>query len=151
MNTLKDLQRALQEEVTAAKVARLTMLTAIGAGTQLMAQKMIGHYQADWQPSPFGPMGQLSPETLRIKRSLNQGMDGNPDTPLYATGKYKASIEYIVTSVSTVEIGSNDEKAKWLEYGTAKMVPRPIFKKALMLTLPVLNKLIPEIYFRNFK
>lgn len=151
MRTLKDLQAVLRLEIQDAKKANLVVLEAIGAATSEAAKEMIGNYQEDWVDSPYGPHGQLAPMTLDIKRRLGQGMGGNPDTPLYATGEYQKSIEFTIVSKSQVDIGSNDEKAAWLEYGTSRMVPRPIFKKAFIKVWPLIAKLIERSYLKRLR
>jgi len=77
---------------------------------------IVGHPQPEWPP--------LKPETIKRK--------AKGDTPLLETGEYRASISWQAPFWEGPDtcagwIGSNDPKALWMEYGTSKIPPRPVF------------------------
>lgn len=78
-----------------------------GEYLQEKIKENIGTYNLDWPP--------LSPETVAKKGA---------DTPLLETGALRNSIEHQVVDHDAVEVGTNDEKAKYHELGTDKIPPR---------------------------
>lgn len=52
--------------------------------------------------------------------------------PHRRTGDFHRSIRYrVLKELRRMRVYSNDRKAKWLEYGTQRMAPRPTFRRAL--------------------
>ena len=85
------------------------------------ARGVLGSYTYNWTP--------LKPETIAHKAT--------GDSPLLETGRLRDSIEW--TSDGAVGyVGTNDPNAKYLEFGTSRMPPRPFL-------LPSATELEPEI------
>jgi phage gpG-like protein len=85
------------------------------------AKRAIGTYDYGWPP--------LSPATLKHKRA---------DTPLLETGEMRASIEWNSTG-NLGYVGSNNQKAVWMEFGTAHIPPRSFLVTAA-------QRMEPKIY-----
>lgn len=82
-------------------------------------QKGIGPYP-DWKP--------LAEATIERKTRMEEGMGGDPKTPLYARGDFLASVQSRVdTAHLAAHIGTNLERAAHIEYGTVTQPPRPVF------------------------
>lgn len=109
-------------------------LHQIGSCTRDNARNSLGVYQSGI--AGFPAWGPLQPSTLAKKAQMGWGRNGDPDTPLFATGELEQAIEYAVTGPSTVEVGTNNQKAAYLEIGRVNMAPRPIFGPAAFRTLP---------------
>jgi HK97 gp10 family phage protein len=77
------------------------------------AKRVIGTYDYGWTP--------LAESTLAKKSA---------DTPLLETGEMRDSIEHTVHG-NEAEIGSNNDKALWQEYGTSRIPPRSFLGGAL--------------------
>lgn len=98
---------------------RAAMEQGVVRGSRMMAKvskNIIGHEQSSWAP--------LAPATIAQKAKGN--------TPLLETGEYKASITWEApfwegVNVCAGWIGTNDPKAVWQEFGTARIPPRPVF------------------------
>lgn len=110
------------------------LLDQIGQATAQRAIHSLGNYQSDI--GPFVAWGPLQPSTLATKKRMGWGKFGRANTPLYATGALANSISYSVTSSNSVEVGTNEQKAVYLELGRSNMAPRPIFGPAALRTLP---------------
>lgn len=82
-------------------------LAAAGKLVQSEAKSAIGTYRYGWPP--------LSPSTIARK---------GKDTPLLQTGELRNSIEWQLSSKHSVDVGSNNPKAKWHELGTKTIPPR---------------------------
>ncbi len=54
-----------------------------------------------------------------------------PNDPLLRTGELQRSIEHKVESADLGYVGTNDAKAKFQEFGTSKIPPRPFLGGAL--------------------
>ncbi|WP_131829538.1 HK97-gp10 family putative phage morphogenesis protein [Teichococcus deserti] len=74
----------------------------------------------------------------------------NPNSPLLLTGDMKKSIG---TQVGDNEafIGTNDEKAVHLEFGTSKMPPRSFVERALVVSEPKIADMMTRRIIRAFK
>ena len=110
-------------------------LTEIGEAIADDARKSVGIYQ---QPvGQYPGWAPLKPSTLLTKISKGHGKGGDPNTPLYATGKFQRDISYRVNkSKQTVTIGTKKDYIIYTELGTSKMPPRPVFGPAAARTLP---------------
>lgn len=125
------------------KKSMSSTLDTIGEGVKKECQKEIGEYQPGIGPYPA--TAPLSPVTLERKARKGHGKGGNPDTPLYATGEYQESIQYMKdTGKLSVEIGTNVPYVKFHEVGTSEMPPRPIFGPATMRAIPPLLPVIKK-------
>ena len=110
--------RMIQPELDAATKE----LVALGV---TRAKSYIGHQQEDWEP--------LADSTKSEKQSL--GFAPPDYEPLLRTGEMRDSIEG--NSIGTVgEIGSNNQKAVWQEFGTVHIPPRPFISKAVQSLEP---------------
>jgi phage gpG-like protein len=105
----------------------------------------LGTYQRA-NVGPFTPWAELADSTK--ERRVKHGYTEND--PLYASGTLKFSIESATDNLRTAVVGTNDEKAEWLEMGTPKMPPRPFFgltawryreQVAAMMVLPLVMTL----------
>lgn len=142
MNTFGQLATKLMKlSQTGYKRNLAPMLDVIGAVVKAEVQKEIGEYQGPIGPYPS--TAYLHPWTLALKIRRGHGKGGDPDTPLYASGTFHDSIDFAKnTTKLSVEIGSNVPYVKFLELGTSRMEPRPVFGPA---TLRVMPKLMPAI------
>jgi phage gpG-like protein len=77
------------------------------------AKAMLGTYQDGWPA--------LQPETIARK------MRG--DSPLLETGEMRDSIEWNSSGLQGY-VGSNNDRAVWMELGTSKVPPRPFLSLA---------------------
>lgn len=109
-------------------------LNILGAAVAEDARQSIGTYQQ--AIGPYTAWTQLAASTLYNKAKSGLGKNGNPDTPLYATGAMAASIEYKVPNAQQAHVGSDDETLIWMEEGTTKMPPRPVLGPAALRTVP---------------
>lgn len=73
-------------------------------------QTAIGTYRYSWPP--------LSAKTIARKRT--------GDSPLLETGALRDSYGATMVDRETIEVGSDDPKAQWHEFGTSRMPPRPV-------------------------
>lgn len=142
MHTLTDLIRALEKEVTLTQERNVKTLAAIGLSVTLEAKEMIGHDRYLWP--------RLKDSTIEIKRRLGQGLNFNPASPLYATGKYKDDINFEVVA-PIVAVGTDLEYVQYLEQGTSKMPPRPLFKPALFAAAVKFMPKVRDGYLKTFK
>jgi hypothetical protein len=88
---------------------------------------MIGTKQLFW--------ADLQQSTIERKKRSNWGKGGDPSSPLWATGEYHDSIQFRISGHNKVRIFSELDFVQYLEVGTAKMSPRPVFKPAAKLVL----------------
>jgi HK97 gp10 family phage protein len=87
------------------------------------AKSEIGHYND--AAGPFPAWAELAPSTESRKAKM-----GYPaDAPLLATGEMRDSIQHQVGGLEA-EIGSNDDKMVYHEFGTSKMPARPVLGPA---------------------
>jgi HK97 gp10 family phage protein len=77
------------------------------------AKEALGTYDFGWTP--------LQPETIARKV--------RGDSPLLETGELRASIEWN-SSGNLGHVGSDSDKAVWMEFGTSKVPPRPFLMNA---------------------
>lgn len=90
---------------------------------QKRAQDSIGHYQDAVGPFPaWAPLA----ESTQAERSA---LGYTADDPLLRSGELRRSIEREVHPDHAV-IGSKDEKAAWMEFGTSRIPPRPFIGPA---------------------
>jgi HK97 gp10 family phage protein len=100
----------LAEEVCVEKACRMI---------EKEAKAAIGTYRYDWEP--------LKPETVARK--------ARGDTPLLETGELRDSIEHVVMREGKEVVGyvgTNDPIAKYHEFGTRTIPPRPFLSAAAM-------------------
>ena len=117
------------------------VLDMIGAAVKAEVENEIGEYQSGI--GGFPATAPLAASTLERKSKHGLGKHGNPDSPLWATGKFHDSIgtRKSIPTLS-VQIGSNEDHVIFHELGTSNEPPRPVFGPA---TLRVLPRLIPAI------
>jgi phage gpG-like protein len=111
--------RQFERNVGRVKLAQFEMLTEIGAETAELIREMIGREQPQWLP--------LADSTVEQKAKKGWGRDGDPSSPLYATGEMAESVTYHVHSDTFAQIGTDDPIAVFHEYGTSHIPPRPMF------------------------
>ena len=98
-------------------------LKRVAEAVEKTAKSEIGTYQN--AVGPFPAWADLADSTEAHKAAM-----GYPaDAPLLATGEMRDSIEHHVEGLEA-EIGSNDDKMIYHEFGTTKMPPRPILGPA---------------------
>lgn len=73
------------------------------------AKAAIGTYEYGWPP--------LAESTMKHKSA---------DTPLLESGAFRESIGYTISAPNVCDVGTNDPKAEWFEFGTSKMPPRSV-------------------------
>jgi hypothetical protein len=111
-------------DIEAAKRAALEEACLIVQGR---AQNLIGHPNAYWAP--------LAPETLKRKDGIN--------TPLLESGLLRSSITHTVIDSSHAEVGSDLDRALWMECGTSRGAPpRPFLSLAAHLEGPAVAKVV---------
>lgn len=135
-HALGDFAKFLMKEAAGAyKQALRPVLDEIGAAVKAEVQKEIGEYQSAIGQYPA--TAPLSPVTIEIKTRDGLGKNGNPDTPLWASGEFHDDVRFQsdVGSLS-VEIGTDKEYIKFTELGTADMPPRPVFGPAALRVMP---------------
>jgi hypothetical protein len=128
MNLLEAAARmaAAAIDIEAAKRAALEEACLI---VEARAKNLIGHPQAGWEP--------LAAETLRRKDGVN--------TPLLETGGLRSSIEHKVIDSSHAEVGSDLDRAVWMELGTSRGTPpRSYLAKAAMESGPAVAKVVAK-------
>lgn len=123
------------------KLNLVPILDMIGAAVKTEVEKEIGEYQGSI--GPFPATAPLADATLERKGRDNLGKGGDPNTPLYATGKFHDSIGTAkdINSLS-VEIGTDVEYIIEQELGTSRIPPRPVFGPATLRALPPLEPAI---------
>lgn len=114
-------------------------LRGIAVDVQQVATQSVGHYQQAMDPFPAWKP--LAPATIARKSRGNGrkswGLNGNPDSPLYRTGKFKKSIFYRINQRQlTATIGTTKEYVVKTELGTGYMPARPVFGPAAMRVVP---------------
>lgn len=111
-------------ELQAAEVIALNHgLKRVAELVEKTAKAEIGQYQP--AIGPFPAWAPLADSTEQHKATM-----GYPaDAPLLATGEMQESIQHVVQGLEA-QIGSNDEKMIYHEFGTAKMPPRPVLGPA---------------------
>lgn len=133
--------------MVAVQQAMIAALHQIGAAVRALVMAHLGHYQPNVGAYPaWAP---LAPATIERKTRLGHGLGGNPDTPLYATGRFHDEVEYVVdarggapglqfmnNARTAVHIGTNLDYVRFLEYGTQNMPPRPVFGPAALMVVP---------------
>jgi hypothetical protein len=93
------------------------------------AKNLIGHPQAGWMP--------LAAETLARKDGIN--------TPLLETGTLRSSITHTVIDSNHAEVGSDLDRAVWMELGTSRGTPpRSYLAKAAMESGPAVVKVVAK-------
>lgn len=110
------------------EAARAPMLAA---ACQMVAEKsrgLIGHPQPSWP--------QLAPETIKRKDGVA--------SPLLETGEMRDSIEWNADS-NHGYVGSNLDRALFIECGTSKMPPRSFLALAAMEEAPAVVKMMSKV------
>jgi HK97 gp10 family phage protein len=106
----------------AVRAALAITLEEIGKRVAERAKSYLGVPQAAGHGG-YPPWPPLAPSTLAHKGT---------DTPLLETGALRDDIHHVVVSESEVQIGTNVPYGRYLEFGTAKMPPRPFLRPAAM-------------------
>jgi hypothetical protein len=88
----------------------------------------------------------LAQSTLSEKEALGYSP---PDNPLLRTGETKESIDCLVQGLEA-EIGSNNQKMVWDEFGTSKMPMRPVLGPAAFRNRNFITKTIGESVVAGF-
>lgn len=114
---LSPLQMAAILEHAAMKIqhAGHEILEPVGVMLETSAKEAIGTYRFGWTP--------LAESTIAHKAT--------GDSPLLETGALQGSIGHVVEGEDRAYVGTNDEKAKWHEFGTSRIPPRPFLGGAL--------------------
>lgn len=111
-------------ELQAAEVVALHHgLKRVAAMVEKTAKAEIGEYQSS--VGSFPAWAQLADSTEAQKAANGYPMDA----PLLATGAMRKSIQHQVSGLEA-QIGTNDEKMIYHEFGTSKMPPRPVLGTA---------------------
>jgi phage gpG-like protein len=109
----------------AAKLAAVAIETEAAIGLVLeeaavlvedTAKNAMGGYSLGWP--------ELQPETIARKST--------GDSPLLETGELRDSIQHVVQGRSA-HVGTNDDKAVWMEFGTSTIPPRSFIASAGMV------------------
>src|SRR6185437_13332492 len=127
MRKLEDLLADLQREAAMIPTNNQSALMLAGQMIENKVKDMIGTKQIFWQD--------LSQSTIDRKRRKGWGRGGDPASPLWETGEYDRSIEYKLVGNNTVRVTSDLDYVQYLEEGTSKMPPRPVFKPAAKIVL----------------
>lgn len=100
------------------EIAETAGLEAAATLLEQAAKDSLGTYQDAIGPLPA--WAALSPFTVadRVAKGFT------PDDPLLRSGALRDSIEHQVEGTRAT-VGTDDPHAAWLEFGTAKMPPRP--------------------------
>lgn len=112
-----------------------------------IARKKLGEYQ----PAVAG-FGYSFPAWEDLAQSTLDDKERNgwpSPSPLLREGQLRESIEAAAVGY-TLAVGTNDPVAKWQEYGTSKMPPRPFIGPALIEGIPIVGKLIARAMVRIF-
>ena len=88
------------------------------------ARRVLGTHDYDWPP--------LSPATIARK--------AKGDTPLLETGELRDSIEWW-SKGNEGAVGSNNDKAVWMELGTSRVPPRSFLVEAAVRKEPEIHKM----------
>jgi len=114
------------------------LLDEVGKAVKDQVQSDIGYYQpAAGSLGLFPAWAPLAPSTVEKKARLGQGLNGNPDSPLYATGAFHDDVSYAVDKKRlNVQIGTTLPYVIYTELGTANMPPRPVFGPAALKVVP---------------
>jgi hypothetical protein len=121
--SIGDLARHLRAVADALPAAEERMLSLAGAAVQRIARDKLGKYQPGWP--------ELAPATIADKAA-----HGWPTpSPELRSGAMGDSVGVSVHPPA-VTIGSASEIAKWQEFGTSRMPPRPSIGPAMIEALP---------------
>jgi hypothetical protein len=142
MHTLSELIQTIRKEQTTVPANNLAFKTFLGQSIITTARFMIATSSGNWMP--------LTPATIDYKAYKKYGFQGDPQTPLYASGDFYRDMRYEIQGPA-VSIGTNMPYMKYVEMGTAKMPPRPIFLPAFLKALPAIHTLIPKLYLRSLR
>jgi hypothetical protein len=113
-------------DIEAAKRAALEEACQI---VKARAQNLIGHPQPSWPP--------LAPETIEHKDGVN--------SPLLDTGLLRSSLAYTVIDSNHAEMGSDLDRAIFMELGTSRGTPpRPFLSLAAMQSGPDIEKVVAK-------
>lgn len=96
---------------------------------------MAGHYQP--ATGPYPSWQRLAQSTIDKKAREGWGRAGNPDSPLWATGKFASTVSFkSIPAHGTIVVGSKLKYMAWQEWGSSKTPPRPIFGPAAEIVVP---------------
>ena len=110
-------------------------LRAVARAVEKTAKAEIGTYQDAVGPFPAWAALAESTEESKAKK-------GYPaDSPLFATGEMRDSIQHQVSGLEA-EIGSNDDKMIYHEFGTATIPARPVLGPAAYRNKEKIEKLL---------
>jgi hypothetical protein len=145
MIKLSEFVKKFQNEINMIPVHNEAVLTVLGFEVSEKVQSMIGEKQIFW--------ADLKESTIERKQRKGWGKGGNPDSPLWATGEYHDSIQFSLSGRDKVQIFSTLDFVKYLEMGTSKMPPRPVFKPAAKLVLKSFlgSNRIQSFYFKGLR
>ena len=145
MRPLADLIADFRAAARSVPADTLATLVELGEAVEHQAKDMIGTHQPIWAP--------LQPETVDKKRRKGWGRDGDPSSPLYATGEFQRSVKSEITGPFSVLIYSDDPAAQYHEYGTAHQPPRPVFLPAAKVVLRRfwVGNQISKLYLRQLR
>jgi phage gpG-like protein len=126
MFTLLGMAAKLAQVAIDTDLACTIALTEAAEMVHEAAVALIGHPNSAWAA--------LAESTLARKSA---------DTPLLETGEMRASIEHVVRGRSAF-VGSNNDKAVWQEFGTARIPPRSFIGMAAIECEERIHKLTRE-------
>ena len=111
-------------ELQAAEVVALQAgLEKVARAVEKTAKSEIGNYQN--AVGPFPAWAELADSTESRKIAMGYAVDA----PLLATGEMRDSIEHQVSGLEA-EIGSNNDKMVYHEFGTSRIPARPVLGPA---------------------
>lgn len=145
MRKLSDLIADIKQEIAELPATNQLVLNVLGFEIQQKVQSMIGTKQVFW--------ADLKPSTVETKKRKHWGKNGDPASPLYATGEFEKSIEYTLVGSNKLQVFSEAKSVRYTEYGTAKMPPRPVFKPAALLVLRKFlgGNELSKFYLKSFR
>ena len=145
MRKLEDLLADLNQSAMEIPLANKAALTFVGQAIENQVKDMIGTKQSFW--------ADLKPSTIDRKRRAGWGRGGDPASPLWATGEYQRSVEWRLTGSNAVRISSDLDFVQYLEYGSSRMPPRPVFLPATKIVLRNFlgTNRLNQFYFRELR
>jgi phage gpG-like protein len=130
--SIMNLATAAARFAVAAAAEKAAEAEALAVACQMVAEKsksLIGVPHAEWPP--------LAASTLAAKDGVN--------TPLLETGKLRSSIEWNA-DVEHGYVGSNEDRAVWMELGTSRGAPpRSFLALAAQQEGPAVAKMVSKV------
>jgi hypothetical protein len=133
-HSLEEFAAHLASAAIELEIVKHELLEDVGHLVETEAKRVIGTYDYGW------------PQLAASTQAQRERLGFTPNDPLLRTGGLRESIGHHVNGLESVDIGSNDPKARWQELGTDRIPPRPFLAGAAAQKAPEIAEHVGRCY-----